>query len=167
VKVDAKGCPVDSDGDGVFDGLDRCPETPRGVKIDSSGCPLPEPPKPVAPAIFEGKKTLVLEGVTFETNSAKLTPQAEEILGRVAGSLHDWPELRLEVGGHTDSTGSDSYNETLSQKRADSVKEYLAAKGVPAANLTSRGYGESHPVADNDTSDGRAKNRRVELTRLD
>jgi OOP family OmpA-OmpF porin len=115
----------------------------------------------------EANKALVLEGINFEYDSAKLTPEANTILDKVATSLHDWPAVRVEIGGHTDARGSDSYNQRLSDARAKSVMAYLVAKGIDASRLTSKGYGEKKPIADNGTDEGRAKNRRVELTRLD
>jgi len=162
-KVDAKGCPLDSDGDGVFDGIDRCPDTPRGTKVDAAGCPIAAKAAP----IFEpGKKSLVLEGVNFEVDSDRLTPESTAILDKVAASLRDWPDVKVEVGGHTDSSGSDAYNLRLSDRRASAVASYLESQGVPAFQLSSRGYGETKPIADNKTREGKAKNRRVELTKL-
>ncbi|MEZ5066160.1 MAG: OmpA family protein [bacterium] len=156
-KVDAKGCPVDSDGDGVFDGIDQCANTPKGTEVDERGCPM----------LFKDERSaLTLEGVNFETNSDVLTGGSMEILDGVAESLKAWPEVRVEVGGHTDSQGNDSYNLKLSEKRAQSVMRYLISRGVGAGQLEAKGYGETAPVADNGTSDGRAKNRRVELKKL-
>ena len=163
-KVDTKGCPLDSDGDGVNDNLDKCPDTPRGAVVDAAGCP---PPPKAAPLFEEGKKELVLEGVNFETNKAVLVPDSLTVLDRVAASLADWPEVRVEIGGHTDSQGSAAYNLTLSDKRAQAVKDYLVGKGIDAARMTVKGYGETKPIADNGTPEGRATNRRVELSRLD
>lgn len=164
-KADASGCPIDSDGDGVWDGLDRCPDTPRGEKVDESGCPLP---KPKAAPLFEAeKKTLVLEGVTFESDEATLLPGSMVVLDRVAVSLADWPEVRVEIGGHTDSTNTDAHNLALSQRRAEAVRDYLIHKGTDGSRLTARGYGEKSPIADNTSKEGRAKNRRVELTKID
>jgi OOP family OmpA-OmpF porin len=163
-KVDATGCPLDADGDGVPDGIDKCPDTPKGVKVDATGCPLPEK----APPLFTPeKKTLVLEGVNFEYDKAALTPGSLAILDKVVPSLHDWPEVRVEIGGHTDSRGSDAYNQKLSESRAASVRDYLVSKGIDASRMTTKGYGESKPIVPNTSDDGRAKNRRVELTRLD
>jgi outer membrane protein OmpA-like peptidoglycan-associated protein len=162
-KVDSRGCPMDSDHDGVYDGLDDCPDTPRGKKVDERGCPEPEKPA----AMFEGKKSLVLEGVNFETNSAKLTSDSHSVLDRVAESLNASPDVKVEVAGHTDSVGSDSHNMSLSKARAESVRDYLVKKGVDSSRLVARGYGETKPIADNGTAAGRAKNRRVELTRID
>lgn len=160
-KVDAKGCPADGDRDGVCDGLDECPDTPAGEKVDAKGCSA-APPAP-APIFTPEKKELILEGVNFETDSATLTPEATTILDRVAESLVYWKDVKFEVGGHTDSVGADTYNQKLSQRRAQSVMDYLASKGVDAARMTAKGYGEKAPIADNKTAEGRAKNRRVAL----
>jgi OOP family OmpA-OmpF porin len=161
--VDARGCPGDSDNDGVYDGLDLCPGTPSGKTVDAHGCP--EPAK--VPAMFEGKNKLVLEGVNFETNSAKLTSGSLETLDRVGQTLKDWPDVKVEIGGHTDSTGGEGHNLSLSTARAESVRNYLVKRGVDPSRLVAKGYGESSPIADNGTAEGRAKNRRVELTRID
>ena len=168
VKVDPVGCPMDADGDGVWDGDDKCPSTPKGTKVDATGCPAPaEPPQPVtAPVIPESKQPLVLEGVTFARNSADLTPESSVVLDRVAASLKERPEVRLEVGGHTDSNGDPTHNKHLSEARAEAVRNYLLAKGVPGDQLTTKGYGSGRPVADNTTDAGRALNRRVELARI-
>jgi outer membrane protein OmpA-like peptidoglycan-associated protein len=153
--------PRDSDGDGVYDDLDRCPDTPRGTVVDAYGCPERK-------TMFEpGKKTLVLEGVNFALDSAELTPESYQTLDRVVGELTEWPEVRVEIGGHTDWTGEDAYNMDLSQRRTESVKAYLASKGIAESRLEAKGYGESQPIADNGTEAGRAKNRRVELKKLD
>ena len=161
--VDATGCPKDTDGDGVFDGIDKCADTPKGSKVDAAGCPPPKAP----PLFTSEKKSLVLEGVSFEYNKAELTPDSLAILDKVALSLRDWPEVKVEIGGHTDSRGSETYNQKLSEKRAAAVLDYLGSKGVDAMRMTSKGYGESKPIADNAAEEGRAKNRRVELTQVD
>ena len=159
--VDARGCPVDSDKDGVYDGLDKCPGTPAGTKVDANGCPERK-------TMFEpGKKTLVLEGVNFAIDSAELTPESGETLDRVVSELKEWPEVRVEIGGHTDWTGEDAYNMDLSHRRSESVRAYLVSKGISASRLEARGYGETRPVASNETAAGRTKNRRVELKKLD
>jgi OOP family OmpA-OmpF porin len=167
VKVDRDGCPPDSDGDGVSDYLDKCPNTARGEKVDSSGCPLAPPPpvRTTAPVFAEGKKSLVLEGVNFENNSSKLTAESRTALDRVAASLVDWSDVNVEVDGHTDGRGADAFNMKLSQARAESVRDYLVSKGVAASRLAAKGFGETRPIADNKTDEGRAKNRRVELTK--
>jgi outer membrane protein OmpA-like peptidoglycan-associated protein len=158
-QVDAAGCPVDSDGDNVCDGVDKCPNTPLGRSVDAFGCPIsefiPEPEKPV-----------VLKGVNFEFNKSSLLDVSKTVLDQVAESLKDRPDVKVEIAGHCDSKGSDAYNLKLSDRRAAAVREYLISKGVPASQLTSRGYGESQPIASNDTDEGRAQNRRVELRRM-
>jgi outer membrane protein OmpA-like peptidoglycan-associated protein len=158
-KVDAKGCslPKDTDGDGVNDDKDRCPHTPAGVKVDEEGCQV----------LFEPKrKSLVLEGVNFATGKAELTPESQAILDGVAESLVANEEIKVQVGGHTDNTGSAALNKRLSAARAEAVRQYLISKGVAAGRLTAAGFGPSKPIASNKTAAGRAQNRRVELTRL-
>lgn len=118
------------------------------------------------PIFEEGRPTLVLEGVNFEFDSARLTRESYEVLDRVARSLREWPEVRVEIGGHTDDQGTPEYNMDLSQRRTESVRDYLMSKGVGGSRLEARGYGESQPVTSNDTEEGRARNRRVELKRL-
>jgi outer membrane protein OmpA-like peptidoglycan-associated protein len=164
-RVDAKGCPLDSDADGVCDGVDTCPGTARGVKVDAKGCPPPAPPPPAF--IPEPKKELVLDRVYFETNSAKLKPESFETLDKVAASIKEFPDVKILVAGHTDSTGSDAYNLKLSANRANSVLDYLVSKGVPRTQLAAGGFGEKEPIADNKTAEGRAKNRRVGLRRVE
>jgi outer membrane protein OmpA-like peptidoglycan-associated protein len=158
-KVDAKGCslPKDADGDGVTDDKDRCPHTPAGVKVDEEGCQV----------LFEkAKKSLILEGVNFATGKAELTPESQAILDGVAESLVANEEIKVQVGGHTDNTGSAALNKRLSAARAEAVRQYLISKGVAAGRLTAAGFGPSRPIASNKTAAGRAQNRRVELTRL-
>jgi OOP family OmpA-OmpF porin len=145
-KVNADGCELDSDGDGIVDSKDVCPTV--FAKTDN-GCP------PVAP--------LTLNGVNFDNDMAVLRPEASATLDQAAESLKAWGDVKVEVAGHTDSRSSDAYNMTLSQNRANAVREYLIGKGIAAERLTAKGYGESQPVADNDTEEGRFKNRRVEL----
>jgi outer membrane protein OmpA-like peptidoglycan-associated protein len=157
-KVDAKGCPTDGDGDGVYDGLDKCPDTPKGTPVDATGCTLK-----AAPLFTPEKRTLVLEGVNFATNKAVLTPESSAVLDKIAASLRDWPDVKVEVGGHTDSSGEASHNLKLSGQRAKAVVEYLVGKGIDASRITAKAYGEGSPIADNETPEGKAKNRRVEL----
>lgn len=103
------------------------------------------------------------DGVTFDVGSATLKPAFRETLDKVAASLIEFPDSLVDVYGHTDSTGSDSFNQTLSENRARTVMNYLISRGVPAARVRSQGFGETMPVATNDTAEGRAKNRRVEI----
>jgi OOP family OmpA-OmpF porin len=159
--VDQFGCPppappVDSDGDGVPDNADRCPGTPHGVRVDALGCPAPVASSAPAPR-------LILRDVVFETGSATLTAGAKASLGLTATSLANTPGVRLEVAGYTDDTGSRAGNERLSLERALAVRAYLVSTGVPADQLTAKGYGPADPIATNATAAGRALNRRVEL----
>jgi len=190
-RVDMSGCslPKDTDGDGVTDASDRCPNSPAGEPVDATGCPPSRdadmdgvlnsadkcPGTPVGqrvdalgcPVLFTGvRRTLVLEGVNFETGSANLTDQSYATLDRVAASLVAYPLLRVEVAGYTDSRGSAAINLRLSQARASAVRAYLINKGVPPQQLTSRGFGAGNPIATNATASGRARNRRVELHRM-
>ncbi|MEC9406404.1 MAG: OmpA family protein [Pseudomonadota bacterium] len=150
VAVNERGCSLDLDGDGVLNKDDLCPNTLPGLEVDKTGCPI-------------RNQELILDGVHFEFNKATLRPDARTILDRVAKSLRDQVDVKAEIAGHTDSIGSAAYNQKLSQERAASVRSYLVSKGVSAENLISNGYGETQPIATNDTEDGRARNRRVEL----
>ena len=103
------------------------------------------------------------EGVTFDVGSYSLKPEFRATLDKVADSLKQYPDSLIDVYGHTDSTGSDAYNQTLSENRARTVANYLSMQGVSPARIRSQGYGETMPVADNATDEGRRKNRRVEI----
>ncbi|NIF19485.1 OmpA family protein [Pantoea sp. Cy-639] len=157
----------DEDGDGVFDRRDRCPDTPAGTPVDHMGCPLPRypasSPRP-EPAATPEVITLDDQGqVLFAFNSAELMPGAQQRLHSLVDKLNDPAVTSVKVIGHTDSVGSDSYNQALSERRAASVAEYLISQGLMPNKVTSQGLGERQPVADNDTEEGRAHNRRVEL----
>lgn len=102
-------------------------------------------------------------GVTFDVDSSAVKPGFRDTLDRVAASLVQYPNSLIDVYGHTDSTGSDAYNQALSERRADSVASYLVSRGVESARLEALGYGETQPIASNDTVEGRAQNRRVEI----
>jgi OOP family OmpA-OmpF porin len=159
VKVDKDGCPLDSDGDGVPDYLDKCPGTPAGVKVDKDGCP--PPPAPVEKAIVEkGRATLK---VHFDFDKAVVKNQYHDEIGNLAEVLRKYPDLKIMIEGHTDSTGDVNYNERLSLRRAEAVQKYLVEKfGIAASRLSAKGFGESLPVASNATREGRQQNRRVE-----
>lgn len=118
------------------------------------------------PIFEEGRSSLVLEGVNFEFDSARLTADSYEVLNRVARSLREWPEVRVEIAGHTDDQGTHEYNLDLSQRRAEAVRDYLMGRGVGGSRLVAKGYGKTRPVNTNETEAGRAQNRRVELNRL-
>ncbi|MEJ5061719.1 MULTISPECIES: OmpA family protein [unclassified Pseudomonas] len=155
----------DEDGDGVFDRRDRCPDTPANTPVEHHGCPLPQYPASVKP---EPVQTEVItlsdaEDVLFAFNKSDLTPAMQSQLDAVMGTLQDASVVSIKVVGHTDSVGSDAYNQGLSERRASTVAEYLLSQHVAPNKVTSEGKGESEPVADNETDAGRAKNRRVEL----
>ena len=157
----------DEDGDGVFDRRDRCPDTPAGSQVNHIGCPLPQypaaapQPEPTAtPEVI----TLDDQGqVLFAFDSAELTQGAQQRLQGLLPKLNDPSVTSVKVIGFTDSVGSDSYNQRLSERRASGVAEYLISQGLAPNKVTSQGRGESEPVADNDTDEGRSRNRRVEL----
>lgn len=138
----------DSDGDGVIDERDQCPNTPAGTRVDGTGCPF--------------STINVLKGVNFEFDSDRLRPDVKSILDTLVETLKGQPGMNVEIAGHTDSVGAAAYNQTLSDKRAVAVRQYLVDKGVPAGQVTAKGYGENEPVADNKTVEGREINRRVE-----
>jgi len=125
--------------------------------------PAPPPPPPPPPAPEAGTTLVSLEGTHFDFNKATLRPEAIAKLDHAAQVMADNPGIRVNIEGHTDSVGSDSYNQSLSERRAKSVVDYLLGKGVDAGRLMPTGFGESRPVATNDTAEGRAQNRRVDL----
>lgn len=147
------GCP-DTDGDGIADNLDKCP-TVFGI-ASNKGCPEV---KAETQKIFDQ----ALKGIQFETNKDVIKPVSYPILEQVVKVMKDNPAYLLEINGHTDNVGDDVKNLDLSQRRAIAVKNYLVKKGIEAARLTPKGFGETQPVADNKTANGRAKNRRVEF----
>jgi outer membrane protein OmpA-like peptidoglycan-associated protein len=185
--VDALGCPGDEDADGVLDGLDRCPRTPAGANVNSSGCvqgqtnrqPAAAPPaappaaaptdtpapSPRTPAGQTGA-AMVLENVTFGTGSARLQAGSYVELDSIAKVLTANPALRVEIGGHTDASTSPADDMHLSNLRAEAVRNYLVARGVPYQQVVARGYGGSQPRTPDTTPRGRAANRRIELRPL-
>ena len=146
VKVDAKGCPLDSDGDGVPDYLDKCPNTPKGATVDARGC------------------WTYAAVVMYDFDSAEIKSEAYPMLDEAVSILKKNPEIKVEIDGHTDNMGSASYNMNLSERRAKAVMDYLVEQGIEAERLSAKGLGLTQPIAGNDTEEGRAKNRRVELT---
>ncbi|MCB9779536.1 MAG: OmpA family protein [Alphaproteobacteria bacterium] len=156
------GCPAriaDRDNDGVPDDRDRCPDEPADPRVDpsrSDGCP--------ARVVVTREQVVILDKVYFDTGRASIKRISHAILNEVAGVLNTYPDIaRVEVQGHTDSDGSDAANLDLSQRRAEAVVAYLIQQGVDPSRLSARGYGESVPIADNYTPDGKAQNRRVEF----
>lgn len=150
-----QGCPIpDGDGDGVNDEEDKCPTIP-GV-ASNAGCPEIKK-EDVAKVDFAAKN------IYFATGSSKLLSKSFKGLNEVAKILAENPGMKIEIEGHTDNTGTPEKNQALSTARAESVKAYLASKGVSNESMESEGFGQDKPVADNKTAAGRAKNRRVEL----
>jgi len=158
---DVDGCPDrDNDADGLTDVNDQCPNEP-GPR-DENGCPrVYQDVEVTREAIRINQK------IHFEFNRARIRPVSYPILNTVAQVLRDYPDINIEIQGHTDSRGSDEYNMNLSNERAAAVRTYLIEQGIDASRLTSRGYGETRPIESNRTSAGRAANRRVEFVRTD
>jgi len=159
----ANGCPSrDRDGDGIGDAKDKCIREPETVNQfeDADGCP-DRRPKEIEE--FSG----VIKGIQFDFGKATIRESSFELLDRAVEVLKKYPELRLEISGHSDSVGSRKTNLNLSQKRADAVKTYLVKNGVDEGRLETRGVGPDEPVADNGTEAGRAENRRIEFKLLD
>jgi len=154
-----RGCPVpDQDNDGIYDDKDECetePETRNGFK-DKDGCP------DEAPAEVK-RLTGVIEGITFDTGTAVIRKSSRGVLNNVAKTLKEYPDLRIEIVGHTDDQGGREMNLELSQQRAGSVAAYLTQQGIDASRIQVRGVGPDEPVADNKTKSGRSKNRRIEF----
>jgi len=149
--IDGTGCaiPMDDDNDGVRDNEDRCPDTTAGVPVDARGC--------------EVANEIRLQGVHFETNSDRLRANATVSIEDAASTLIRNPSIVVEVAGYTDDRGDAGYNQALSERRAKTVRDFLINSGVAEERLSWRGYGESDPIADNATAEGREQNRRVVL----
>lgn len=151
VEVDSKGCPLDSDSDGVFDYEDACADTDTRLSVDTKGCPI---------AL---KETISIDlSVKFDSNSDVVKPQYYAEIQKVADFLSEYNNTAVEIEGHTDTSGSAAYNKSLSQRRADSVARVLTSQmGIASRRVTSVGYGEERPIADESTPEGRLANRRV------
>lgn len=169
IPVGKDGCPLDSDGDGIPDYLDECPNTPPGLKVLPNGCALkgdcrrPRPGEAVDKKGCALDQRFILRGVKFEFDSDRLTEPSKEILAEVAVTLLSYPDVKVDVEGHTDDVGTDAYNLGLSERRSNVVKKFLVDNGVNPANLKPVGYGESVPIDTNLTETGRDNNRRVEF----
>lgn len=152
------GCPPDDDEDGIPNVEDKCPTEPetRNGFEDDEGCP------DIVPEEFEDLAG-ILEGIHFDTNKDVIKPESKPILDRAVEVLKKYPQVRIEVSGHTDSNGEYAHNVDLSQRRAESVRKYLIENGIEESRIETRGAGPNEPIATNDTADGRAENRRIEV----
>ena len=166
---DDDGCPdLDNDNDGIPDLKDKCPNQPEtfnGYK-DEDGCPdtvakvVPQKKEPDFP------RQQILQGLEFKIGKADIVFSSYVILDKIAKSLRDYPELEIEIRGHTDSMGKNATLQTLSQMRAEAVRQYLINQGIDPQRIRALGMGPSTPVGDNRTAAGRAANRRIELIRI-
>lgn len=149
VAVNQDGCPYDSDKDGVYDYMDKCPNTPMMYKVDNYGCPIP---------------LKITAHINFKSNSANIQPIYYNILDKVGKLLVEHKHCKVKIAAHTDSVGSSEYNQKLSERRAKAVKDYLVKKfNIDPNRIIALGFGETMPIADNNTPEGRAENRRVEF----
>ncbi|MFO0686598.1 MAG: OmpA family protein [Sandaracinus sp.] len=191
---DSDGCPeLDNDVDGIIDGGDHCPGEPEDMDgfQDADGCPDRDndvdhiddavdqcPNEPGLPAeqgcprVYQDVEVtsegiVIHQQVFFVTDRATIRPESHAILDTVAQVMRDFPDITIEVQGHTDSRGNDRHNMQLSQARADSVRTYLMQQGISGDRMTAVGYGETMPIEDNATDAGRSMNRRVEFHRTD
>jgi len=167
---------ADSDRDGVPDSLDKCPDTPIGVEVDESGCPplmdsdgdgsfdnVDECPDTPVGAIVDNRGCWVVKGVQFDYKKWNVNPQFNSNLDNIEDILKKNSSLNIRIEGHTDDVGSAKYNIDLSGKRAQAIKDYLVGKGIEQSRITTKGFGYSQPIADNDTPKGRSLNRRAEI----
>ena len=144
IAVDSSGCPVDTDGDGVADYLDKCPETPKGVQVNVAGC-------------------WVCKGIRFDFDKWDIKPEFYPNLNNIVDYLKKKSDVKIEIQGHTDNVGTKKYNKVLSEKRAREVLRYFVKEGITKERLYAVGYGLSRPVASNETEEGQSKNRRVQF----
>ncbi|OIQ62952.1 outer membrane porin F precursor [mine drainage metagenome] len=165
VETAVNGLKKDSDGDGVSDQFDKCPNTPAGTAVDGSGCPLPAP---IDTSLFmrkgqmTGTAAAAYSNIQFEFDSSVLKTSSYPVLDATSADLRS-SGASAELDGYASSEGTAAHNMRLSKDRANSVKTYLVNSGVPAKKLKVKGFGETHPVADNSTEAGRILNRRVEF----
>jgi outer membrane protein OmpA-like peptidoglycan-associated protein len=159
ISVDRNGCPMDSDGDGVIDSKDKCPNTPLGKKVDENGCEVKEE--------AQVKEIVLSSGATFAFGQSTLLPAAYPELDKLVKVMIENPTSRWRIEGHTDDKGPDWANKKISQERAESVLRYFVSRGISSDRFVVVGLGKDYPIADNITSEGMAKNRRVVIIRID
>ena len=150
-KVNTIGCPLDTDKDGVIDGIDQCPGTPQNTLVDNRGCPEVQ------------ERLIRLQGVNFDFDQSNLDDGTIVILNQGAEILRNNARVRVEVQGHTDDIGSDQYNQALSEQRAQAVVDYMINAGIATNRMEPRGYGETQPIVANDSNANRSLNRRVDF----
>ncbi|MFY0601723.1 MAG: OmpA family protein [Cyclobacteriaceae bacterium] len=152
--VASASCADDADGDGVKDAVDKCPH--ESGPVENNGCPE-----------LSTEETSILkdalEGVQFKTDSDELVGDSNAKLDQVVALLNKHEDFKLKISGYTDNTGDPAYNVDLSDKRAHAAESYIVSKGIDASRVSAKGYGAENPIADNDSAEGRAKNRRVEF----
>ena len=164
-RPDKQGCPnYDRDNDGVGDSQDICPDQPETVNtyLDEDGCPDSKPTR----VEVTGTQIVIKQRINFATGKATILPDSFPVLDDVAQAMKDYPNIRIEIAGHTDNVGDDAVNQRLSKERADAVFEYLLGKGIPGTRMQTMGYGETRPIDTNKTDEGRQNNRRVEFNIL-
>jgi len=167
VEVDNNGCPLDSDFDGVPDYLDQCPGTLAGMQVDEKGCEItPKTPEPVIEEPESLDALILSSGTSFAFNSADLKPDAYPELENLLKEMKKYPMSRWKIEGYTDNIGSEGGNLRISKMRADAVANYFISRGIPKGRFVIEGLGSKNPIADNKTGEGREKNRRVVITRL-
>jgi len=156
-EVNARGCPIDSDGDGVFNGIDQCPNTPRGAEVDARGCEI---------VVDEPEpEPITVQNILFRVDEDTLDDADRAILDRAGQQIEARGNVRIDVEGHADNTYTEEYNDDLSRRRAEAVVNYLVANfDIPRSSFTVQYFGEDRPTATNDTAEGRRLNRRVEIT---
>jgi OmpA-OmpF porin, OOP family len=150
--VERDWCKKDSDGDGVPDCIDKCPDTPKGIKVDSNGCP---------PASEQG--AIIFRNILFDFDKSNIKPDSFVVLDEIVEYLETNKGIMMEIQGHTDNKGTAEYNMKLSYRRADSVRKYIVGKGIAPDRLKVNGFGFSNPVIPNDSDENRTRNRRVEF----
>ncbi len=156
-----KGCPwPDTDGDGILDKDDKCPKV-KGIK-EEKGCPKPKP-KEVISKEAKAKLDAYAKTIYFNSGKATFKPGVTQKLDAIVEIMKEYPEANFLIEGHTDSQGAKAFNQKLSERRANAVMNYLVSKGISASRLSAAGFGEDYPIADNNTREGRAMNRRVEI----
>jgi len=165
----------DTDGDGLSDGDEVLKHNTNPLLKDTDGGSIDDkkeieqntnPLNPEDDIVLDITAPIVLEGVTFATNSAELTPESEKMLMKVLSTLNAYPDIKVEIRGYTDNVGNASSNLQLSQRRANAVRYWLIAKGIAPNRVIARGYGEQNPIADNKTKEGRRLNRRIEFVKI-